>query len=151
MNTKDFFKQLNILYFSLLAGQVMFVVITFLFNVIMNMTIGADHILFTVIVPIYAFIAFLAGNFIFKKKLEEIAGKPLNNRMETYKTAFLIRLALMESVSFFTLVIYLISGNLIYLAFALLIIILYSLLRPSKEKITDELGCTKEEKKELLG
>ena len=148
MKFSDFFRQLNIFFFALLAGQIFFAFVSVINVVILKNAFAANGLseIFAFLIPVYAFSVVLAGSFIFKKRLAGIDRKETNARFEIYRSAFIVRLALIESSSFISFVAYLMSGDWIYLAFGLLIVVLFLFLRPLKEKVQSDMELSSEEK-----
>ncbi len=148
MKFSDLYKQLNILFFALLAGQIFFVFISLINVLILKNAFAKDglSVVFVFLVPAYSFFVVLAGSIVYKKRLAGIGQKEMNVRFEIFRSAFIIRLALMESSSFISFVVYMISGDWIYLAFGLLIVAIFLFLRPVKERILSDMELSSEEK-----
>ena len=66
-----------------------------------------------------------------------------------YQTALIIRCAFSEGASLLGIVAFLITGNLVYLLLTGLNIIYFIWIRPTKQKIEDELNLGYEEKADL--
>ena len=144
------FKTLTIIYFALLAGQLMFaaVVLSLLKKVFFSVQYSGDPLLY--IVPVMAIGGIMAGDFLFKQQIE-IARKrdTLSSKLTVYQTAIIIRCALLEGASLFGIVATLLSGNLFFLMVSAFIILYFLSFRPTKDKLKNLLQLTYEEELEL--
>ncbi len=142
LTSKEYFKLLSVLYFALIGGQVFFGLIAFYLN-----NNGSYHPqgkdlkdIFIYLVPIFALYGVIAGSIIFKKKLNLSKSKTsLIEKLNDYRTASIIRYALLEGSSFFSLVSYLLTGDSLFLYLSILIIAIFIILKPSAEKVIIDL------------
>ena len=80
---------------------------------------------------------------VFKSILKQNAKKQsndLNQALIQYQTSFIIRIALIEGPSLFGVVVFLLSGNLIFLSASALLLTYIYFQKPSREKIIKELN-----------
>jgi hypothetical protein len=132
-----------VVWVSMLIGQVFFCAIAvFLVN---NGAMGIiDHSnlneILIYIVPSIAIICIFSGFYIFKQRL--LALKELtdiNAKFTNYKSALIIRWALIEGPSFLAIVSYLLTGNYILLGIAVTIIVIFILFMPNKARTEADL------------
>ncbi len=80
------------------------------------------------------------GTFLFKRKLLAIqSSNNLVDKLNDYSTALIIRFALMEAASLFTIVCYLLTSNYIFIGFAVIIVVTFIVLRPTRANVLRDL------------
>ncbi len=125
-------KSLKILHFAFSAGATM----AYLFvGDILNIRAPKfeGEIMYYIFIPA---IAVLASNFIFKNAISKIeAKKTISEKMSAYKTASIIRWAILEGAAFFILFV---KPELVL--FGVLLLLYLFLVKPTKEKIETELN-----------
>ena len=150
--SSEYFRVLKIVHFALTMGQILFGIIAFAI-VKMNGSAISDEFLIQVlyiIVPIFIIAAFIASTILFKKKIETAKVKNnLVDKMTEYRAAIILRLAPLEGSSFFSIIAYLITSNIIFLSLSALIILMFVLNQPTKEKAIADLELNFDEEKEL--
>jgi membrane protein insertase Oxa1/YidC/SpoIIIJ len=139
-DSKSYLKLNAILHLALMAGQVLlaavFIALTGKTEIILN----PDGDIFFILVPAVALIGIFASGFMFKKFLEQANAKAtLQEKLNTYRPALIVRFALLEGPSLFGLVAYFLTGNLFYVFVSAFIIIYFFTLRPTKEKLENDL------------
>jgi hypothetical protein len=143
----NFLKPITLIYYALLAGQIMFMAVAYLLN--SNQISPTKHEMydmFIIIVPIIIGSGLFLSNFIFKMLIGKIEQKTsIENKLMTYRSALIIKYALMEGPSLFAIVAFLISGNAIFLAFAAVMILAFILQRPNRDKIAQDLNLNGKE------
>jgi hypothetical protein len=145
MTSGGYFNSIKIIHIALVVGVVFFTLVSVLLQIQGFDTIGQeiDNVLL-IVVPIFALFGIFASNLVFKKKLNGIRKKSnLKEKMEEYRSALIIKLALIEGPSFFAVVSYLLTGNSIYLGILLLLIIVFLIYTPNKTKLINDLELTK--------
>jgi hypothetical protein len=147
MTSGEYFKSIKIVHIALVVGVVFFALTSVFLQIKGFGTVGheIDKVLL-IVVPIFTLIGIFASNFVFKKKLNEIRKKSnLKEKMEEYRSALIIKLALIEAPSFFAVISFLLTGNYIYLGLAVILIIVFIIYTPNKTKFINELELTKKE------
>lgn len=144
-------KSMQIIHAGLLAGQVMFAVVSYtVVEKAPHFDIKNTGDVFLFIVPLMAIASFIASNLLFKLKIAGLPGKDiLVEKLIGYLTALIIRFALLEGASLFGIVTFLISGNLLFLLISALLMIYMLTLRPSVSKAEADLELSYEDKLEL--
>lgn len=141
-------KTLPIIHLALVAGQTLFAAVTFIIPKNPVKSAGNDMLIY--IAPILAVICFIAGHFLFLKLLGNIkSDSTLKDKLMAYQSATIVRLALLEGPSLFSIVGLLLTGNMIFLGITGAIIAYFIYLRPTRQKIEDDLSLSYEEKAEL--
>lgn len=128
------------LHFALLIGQILlaivFIVLIGKTEIILN--IEGDP--FFVLVPSTALFALFISGFMFKKLLSQANAKiTLAEKLALYRPALLVRFAILEGASLFGLVSYFLNGNLFYIIIAAFVMVYFLTLRPTKEKLENDL------------
>jgi hypothetical protein len=149
---ESFLKSISIIHLALLAGQVIFAIVAYAQSVKVYFGIHYMDDVFMYIVPLAAIGGFMTGYTIFKKQLAAIRSKnTLGEKIIAYQTALIIRYALLEGPCLLAIVAYLLNNNLFYLVVAGLLILYFIFLRPTMEKVENDLDLNFNEKIEFLG
>lgn len=99
-----------------------------------------------IIVAIVAIISVLMSNILYKKKLLKCKSKTnLNEKLHHYKSGIIIRFFIIDCAAILALVLYLLTGDIIILAIGGLLTFLLIMLRPTKEKLFNELQLNSSE------
>jgi hypothetical protein len=149
---ENFVKSISIIHLALLAGQVIFAIVAYAQSVKVFFGVHYMDDAFMYIVPLAAIGGFIAGYTIFKKQLAAIhTKKSLGEKIIGYQTALIIRYALIEGPCLLAIVAYMLNNNLFYLGVAGLLILYFIFLRPTMEKVENDLDLNFNEKIEFLG
>lgn len=141
--SKDNFKSLQIIYYALIAGQFFFGLVTYILSTMENFNSGGKELrdIFIYIVPVFAVGGFLGSIFIFKNRLQAAKNKAdLFDIMADYRSALIVRYALLEGPSFLSIAVYFLTGDIIFLVFSGLIILYFFAIKPTTEKAAIELN-----------
>lgn len=142
LTSKEYFKITSVIWFTLIGGQVFFGLIAFYLNNNGSYEPEGKDLkeIFIYLVPVFALYGVIAGSIFFKKKLKSSKSKTsLHEKLNEYRTALIIRYALLEGASFFSLVSYLLTGYSLFLYISILIIASFIILKPSGEKASTDL------------
>lgn len=146
-NFKQYFNILRILHLSLLATVVAFGVViqvvllpTGNFGSIENsslyVNLGAGYMIFAIAIGYWLF-----GNQMKNAK----ASNNLNDKLHTYRSASIIRWALLEGAVLVALIFYLLSGSVVLLAVAGISLVAFLLLHPNVMRLKIDLDLTQAE------
>lgn len=151
LNPQSAAKVLSIIHLGLLMGQVLFALAVYYITPQKGFVLSGNEP-FVFVGLALAIGGFIGGNLIFKQTLAKIApDATLSRKVSAYQTAFIIRAALMEGASLFSVVAYMLGGNLFFLALTAVIVLYFITLRPTKEKIAADLNLDYNEKSTLDG
>jgi uncharacterized membrane protein len=142
-NNQSPLKTLRSIFLALLAGQCLFMVavLSITQNKGLSFNTAADPLLF--VAPVIAIASLVAGPIISNKVLADAANKEtVREKLMVYQTAFIIRAALLEGASLLSIVSYMKSGNLFYIAIAGLMILIFITLYPTNDRVTAALGIS---------
>ena len=138
----SFLKTMRVIFFALLAGQIIFMAVAF-FTVNNNPPQSQSDDLFNIIVPVAIGLGLFMSSLLFKQMLAKIKkDDSFEQKLEAYRSALIIRYALLEVPSIFSTVVYLFSGNIIFLAFSGVMILAFLMNMPSRDKATQDLNLS---------
>jgi len=138
----SFLKTMRIIFFALLAGQIIFIAVAF-FTITNNSPQSQSDDLFNIIVPVAIGFGLFMSSLLFKQMLAKIKkDDSFEQKLEAYRSALIIRYALLEVPSIFSTVVYLFSGNIIFLAFSGVMILAFLMNMPSRDKATQDLNLS---------
>src|SRR5580698_5084632 len=107
-------KAIRILYFALLAGQILFALIVTVLvetGIISNGMNSLTSVIQVAIIVIAA-VAIPASFFLFRKRLSDIGPEEdLGKKLEKYRAALIIRMALCEFPAMFAIIAYFVTTN----------------------------------------
>ena len=145
---KEYFLSLQIVYYALIAGQLIFALLTF-YLIRSGLFDGEQAELrniFIYIVPVFVVGGLFISHLLFKSFMNTARGKKnLYEKLTFYRSALIIRYALLEGPSFFAIVVYLLTGDYLFLGMSGLIIITFFTLKPSAERALNDLELNPEE------
>ena len=132
----NYFVTLNIIFFALFSGQVIYFFVALYLIQSGNINeYGGMNTIFMFITPIVVLSSILGSKFIYTKQVTEFdKSLPIENKLVSYRTANIIRLALLEGANIFNTSILIITANYFFAALFVIIIILFLFNRPNKEK-----------------
>jgi tellurite resistance protein TehA-like permease len=135
--SREYFRTLNILFFALVAGQFFFAIIIIFLNLTgIENEQGKDiKQILLLLVPILIVGSIYASQMVFKSKLSLIKNKTLlKEKMFEYRSACIIRWAILELPGFLSLVICFWTGDLLFLGMTAIVIAYFITIRPGVEK-----------------
>ncbi|PWT95955.1 MAG: hypothetical protein C5B52_16810 [Bacteroidetes bacterium] len=149
-NRKSELKSLQVLYLALLTGQVLFLGISFVvvhYNDTMLISENFSRI-FQVLALGVAAAAFFIGYNIFKKRVQGIneAGYiTLERKIEQYRAVSIIRWALMEGSTLFSIIGFITTSNYAFVILAAVMLFFFAGLNPTKDKLAKDLQLNENE------
>lgn len=150
MHPQSFLRTNKIIFFALLIGMLLFLSITvFLTDQQLFVGMPKDQVFLIAAVAILG-AGLYGGNFMFTKMLTQVKKSgTLKQKTSVYNTSSIIRYALIEGPVLFNIVALLLDGSVVFLLLAVVGIGYFLSLRPTAEKINEELELTYEERHEL--
>ena len=142
LTPREYFKTMFVIWLALIGGQVFFGIITFYLNNNGSYDPQEKNLkdIFTYLVPVFAFYGVIAGSIIFKKRLSLSKSKTsLLQKLNDYRAALIIRYALLEGATFFSLVSYLMTGDQLFLYISISIIAIFIIIKPSIQNVINDL------------
>ena len=149
---KNFFQTLNIIFIALFSGQtIYFVVGIFLIQSGNIDGFGGFNTIFMFITPVVVLSSILASKFIYSKQVAEFdKSLSLENKLVSYRTANIIKLALLEGANIFNISIMIITANYFFAALFIIIIALFFFNRPTNEKFIMDYEVSADDALKLL-
>jgi hypothetical protein len=145
-------KAIRILYFAMLAGQLLFA-ITIIALVETGFVTGNNNSLLPigqVAVIVIAIVSIPASFFLFRKRLSEIdPEEDLEKKLEKYRAALIIRLALCQMPTMFAVIVYFITNDHSFLWMIIILISNFLFIYPSNNKIISSLQLNSSEQSSL--
>jgi hypothetical protein len=145
--TQQYFKALTVLHFALTTGITLFIVLAYFLEGAMAQ--GNSETLasiFEYMVPALAFICIAAGNVVYKKRMNDIKTKnSLAEKLNDYRAAFILRDALLEGAALFAVIAYMLCGEWILLGVAILLLLIFIFIKPTKDKLIKDLELSSDE------
>jgi hypothetical protein len=148
------FRALQVLHVAMLAGMVMFTVISVLVIIGQGpLQPGASlEKTLQVVALLVAVGAVAAGFVLFNKRLPAIqAINDVKARMAAYRASAMIRWALIEMPMLLSVISFILTGNYAFLALAIALLLLFAAIRPSKALLVYQLQLSGTEIAELEG
>jgi hypothetical protein len=138
----NYIKALSILFTAMLAGQIIFTLLAFALVSTgnFNSSLPEAENIFFIMVPALIIVGRLSGTAIHKRKIQQARdSSSVAAKLTLYRAAFITRCALLEGPVVFAIITYLLTNKIELLAFAAGGILLFYLLKPTKEKVVSEL------------
>ncbi len=144
MTVENYFKANKIVHIAFVIGLVFFALISFLLQLKGFGTIGENvNKLAVYIIPIIALIGLISSTLLFKRKLNECSTKQnLNEKLTEYRSALILKFGIIEGTTFIILISYLLTGELIVLTVAGILIIVFITYIPTKGKLINDLDLS---------
>ena len=145
----NFFKMTSLIFTALLAGMIIMGGMMYLMNPTKNFDFNLKNQV--LVIMLVAMIAGIFGsNFLynfFKNKIEN--NNSLGEKIAKIQSANLARLALVEAPALLGIVLYMVESNLVFLMLSAIMILYFITLKPSKDKILDDMNLTSDERRQF--
>ncbi len=140
MKLTEQFKSIQIIFFALLAGQLIFLFISVFLIQSGNISTNEDLFLILFIIDLMIVTpAIVVGPMIYRSFMSRVIPEmSLTDKINLYKQGTIIKLALVEAPTIFSIVGFLLTGSFVFLFLAIGIIILFFMHRPSVEKFCED-------------
>lgn len=153
LTSKQYFSALQLIHMALIAGQILFAaVIVFILNG--EGFMAADKGLHTILkfaAVAFMFIGLMGGSFFFKLKLNYCRiRETLSEKMADYRSALIIRFALLEAPSFLSLIGYMLTADILFLGIAGIMIVAFMVHRPTPAKAVIDLDLIDDDEKAVM-
>jgi cobalamin biosynthesis protein CobD/CbiB len=139
----NYIKTLQILFKALLLGPLLFiaiVIVLFATGALIPGITGATANIFLYVVIVVAVLATTMSYKLFSQKLEEAKQQnDLTNKLDGYRAAFILQLALCEGPALFSVICYFLTENKMLLVVLLFLVLNFARLYPTKTKIVQQL------------
>ncbi len=140
---------IKFIFIAILLGLALFAVIVFFMPIEAGIAPQTTH-LFTYLVPAFTAFSVMAAWVVPAQRIRKIdRNAPLEDKLANWRTAFIFRLALLESPGFLNIIAYLLTKNTLFLYFFAVVFVLMSLQFPTVGKIASELNLNYNEQQKL--
>jgi hypothetical protein len=136
----QYFKSLNLLHYILAAGQLLFAILTFMLQKKTWVTTDAALNAFRYAVSLIAILGISASAIQYKRQVNGIRiKKNLSDKLNAYRSVIITRGAFLEFPSLFSVIAFLITGEILFLVLAGSLTALFVFLRPTKARVIKDL------------
>jgi hypothetical protein len=150
-NSHNYFRTLSIVYFAFLFGQVIIVAASYLVGYEGDPLLSEQRNILMIISIVLMFGSYRIGTMLYLKKLNKAKGEAdLIRKMNLFREATIIRMALPEGATMITAIFYFLTSDLIFIGFAATMIVTFILLYPSKQGAVSGLALSDEEKARVM-
>lgn len=147
---KNILKTLITIHYGYSVAVLAFATFSFLISDDPIMSFNDSDDLFLYLAPLFAVGGISASVFLFKTQLKRIYEKEtLEEKLIAYQSSHIIRIALIEGPAFLSIVIFMISNNLFYLIIALVLLAYLISLRPTSDRVKQDLNLNFQQEKEF--
>ena len=147
---KNFIQTLTLIHIALVIGVLIFT--TVVYNITkdwrLDFNIKADVI--TVLPLVLATGGIFIGAFFYKSRMKALVNKSsLKEKLMGFQTASIVKFAMLEGPILFCIVVGMLTHNLVYLLLAVMLILYFISLRPTKVKVEKDLNLKGEHKSQF--
>ncbi|MEM7513351.1 MAG: hypothetical protein AAF388_20655 [Bacteroidota bacterium] len=148
--SKEYLSYLQLLHAALIIGQVLFAGVAIFVTSKEGPLSGDLNDIFKLVAPILV-LGGIAGSIFLPKTLLASAkeSSDLKGKLQTYRTASLIKFVILEAPSLVSLVAFLMTGNYFYLGLAAIIIAVFFMNRPTTSTIINDLELNQDEARQV--
>ena len=151
MTVKTFFYSLQILFFAMIAGLVLFAIVAYYLNMTEQ---GAKdpslNGMFYFIVPSTLVLGIIGGQYLSNAKFQAAKEAPnLSAKLEGFRTGMILRYATIEGPGMLAIVAYLLTNNFLYLVIGLAGILFFLRHQPTKDRAIEVLDLDSSERATL--
>jgi hypothetical protein len=135
---------LRIIFFALLGGQVVFLLIAFILKdnfMVDNRIVN----IFDYLIPVLLFTAIFFSRFIYRTIINKSGRLSFDRKVDTYRSAVITSLAILEGANIFAIMAFMLTGEYLYAAASVILFLLFILNSPSEDKFRSDLELTPEE------
>lgn len=139
----DTFKQLKIIFFALVLGQIIYFIIALI--LIQNEMVVLDKDFSTIggfIVPLVVVVMVVASKLVYNRTINSKIKAGNKEKLIIYRTSNIVKFALLEGANMFSITFYLLTGDFLYAGMFIIIIGIFFVNFPGKEKFMAEFGLS---------
>jgi hypothetical protein len=145
INSRTYFQTLNIIYFSQIFMILAFTgVVAFLIS--SNITPQNDA-MWNFAIPLVIIVSLTLAYIVFRMLIKKISSSaPLKEKMPKYSRAVLLRSVLLEMPALLSAIVGFLTGQLYYLGVPIIIVLVFLMMRPTKNSIGSDLNLSPKER-----
>lgn len=149
ITSKQYFTTINVVYYMQAFAVFSFALVVW-YLIAQGAEPVANDTMWMLIVPVVMIVGLGSAYFIFRVMLGKIdRSLPLKSKMPKYASALIVRSALLELPGLFAGIAAYTSGQLMHLAGAMIIFMVFMMLRPTRSSIAYDLQLSDKEKMQL--
>ncbi|MFA5574062.1 MAG: hypothetical protein WC994_03295 [Brumimicrobium sp.] len=140
--SREYLNSVSLIYYVLMAGIIMFSGVVYFLLIDQTQGISDENFynIAIYLVPIMSIGTFIAGKILAKQINQKNKNKSWGERLDGYKTASLIKVATLEGSALFSIVCALLTNQIKFLLFAVILLLIMFWERPSEGNIRKSLG-----------
>ena len=144
----DAFKQLRIIYWAMVSGQVVYFIVSLLLIQDEAIVLDRDYNdIWGLVIPIIVVIMVVSSKLFYNYMVNSGLEKSLEaQKIKTYKTSNIIKFALLEGANLLSVTFYLLTGDFLYAGMFIIVLGIFLLNIPGKEKFMIEFELSSVEK-----
>ncbi len=144
MKASEQIKAVQIIFFALLTGQIIFLFIAVFLVQSGNVLPNEDLYLILLVVDLIIIApAIVAGPMLYRSFISRVKPKmSLSEKFNLYKQGTIIKLSLVEAPVIFSIVAYMLTGALLFLIIAIGVLVLFFLHKPTIEKFAEDFNIS---------
>ena len=150
MTSREYFRSLKIVFFALISGLLFFAVIAVILVQMGGFASGLKGMenIFLIIALIFVVSGVAGSILLFRNRLAALRDQTgLPEKMAGYRSALIVKYALLEGPVFLCLIFFLVTGKYELLGLAILVILFFFTMMPTIPKAISDLGLNYEERK----
>jgi len=139
---KEYLKSLKIIHIALSVGVASFIAIVYFLQTIGGLGIYDETLssVFMILVPLTAFISPSVGVLLFNKSMKEmkVNDYSLEEKKQNHKSAYIVKLALIEGAAFFAIVAFMLITDYVFLIMAGVVLIFLIIQHPTDYRLSED-------------
>lgn len=140
MNT---FRQLKLIFFALAAGQILYFVISLILILKEMVILNKDYsTIGGFIVPLVVVMMVVTSKFLYNRSINSRIKAGDEEKLITYRTSNIVKFALLEGANILSITFYLLTGDFLYAGMSIIVILIFFVNYPGKEKFMAEFGIS---------
>ena len=149
MRPETTFKQIQILYYIVLTGLIVFGIAAWYFvagnGYVMVIDASMERAIYSILI-ILVFVGIPVSYVFHKKSVSHIdPSLPVSDKLTKYRKVLFVKLMTIEGLAMFNLIGYIVSGAKTYMYIYLILLVVYLISRPGKKNIMEELQLDEEQ------
>ncbi len=149
MRPETIFKQIQLLYYVILTGLIVFGIAAWYFvarnGYVMMIDASMERAIYTILI-ILVFVGIPVSYVFHKKSVSHIdSSLSVSDKLTKYRKVLFVKLMTLEGLAMFSLIGYIVSGAKPYMYIYLILLVVYLISRPGKKNIMEELQLDEEQ------
>lgn len=144
MKASEQIKPVKIIFFALLSGQIIFLFIALFLVQSGNVVPNENLFLIFFVVDLMIIVpGIVVGPMLYRSFISRVkSGMSLSEKFNLYKQGTIIKLALVEAPTIFSIVAYMLTGSLVFLIIAIGVLVLFFMHKPTIEKFAEDFNIS---------